>query len=146
HDMTRTWCIGEAPPEVQAAHDQVRTAFDIALSSFRLDLPAARLQEAVLDYFEAQGHPTVRSHPGTTDGYVHSLGHGIGLNIHERPSISHLSKDVLRAGCAITIEPGLYYPERGFGVRIEDSFVIGADGALISLTPFPKDLIVPLRG
>jgi Xaa-Pro aminopeptidase len=146
HDMTRTWCLGYAPPEVQAAYEQVMTAFDIAVASFRLDQPAARLQEAVLDYFEAQGHPTGRSHPGTTDGYVHSLGHGIGLNIHERPSISHLSKDTLRAGCAITIEPGLYYPERGFGVRIEDSFIVGADGALVSLTPFRKDLIVPLRG
>lgn len=146
HDMTRTWCIGHAPPDVQTTYDQVMDAFDVAVDSFRLNMPAARLQEAVQDYFESHGHPTGRSHPGTTDGYVHSLGHGIGLNIHERPGIGHLSKDLLGAGSVITIEPGLYYPDRGFGVRIEDSFVIDADGSLVSLTPFHKELVLPLRG
>ena len=105
------------------------------------------MQEAVLDYFEAQGHPTRRSHPGTNVGYTHSLGHGVGLNIHERPSISHMVKeDVFEKGNFITIEPGLYYPERGLGVRIEDSFIIGDDGELVSITSFHKDLVLTLKG
>ena len=77
---------------------------------------------------------------------MHSLGHGAGLNIHERPSISHLSKeDIFQKGNFITIEPGLYYPDRGFGVRIEDSFIIDDSGALISVTPFHKELVLPLK-
>jgi len=75
------------------------------------------------------------------------LGHGVGLNIHERPSISHLAKeDVFQKGNFITIEPGLYYPEEGIGMRVEDSFIIDEHGALVSITPFRKDLVLPLRG
>jgi Xaa-Pro aminopeptidase len=104
------------------------------------------LQEQVQDYFESKGHPTTRSNPSTSVGYVHSLGHGVGLNIHERPSIGHLSKDTLQPGNVISIEPGLYYPERGFGVRIEDLCYVDASGALVSLTDFHKELVLPLRG
>jgi Xaa-Pro aminopeptidase len=146
HDCTRTWCIGWAPDAVQRAYDEVMTAFRIARDVFAVGMPAKALQESVQDYFEKRGHPTARSHPGTTSGYVHSLGHGVGLNIHERPSLSHLSKDTLQSGNVISIEPGLYYPERGFGVRIEDLFYIDPDGALITLTDFRYDLILTLRG
>lgn len=145
HDMTRTWCIGYAPPEVQAAYDHVMTAFDIGLEAFGVGKPTYLTQEAVLDYFEAQGHPTGRNQPGTQNGYVHSLGHGIGLEIHERPSMSHLNKeDVFQVGNVITIEPGLYYPEAGYGIRVEDAFLVREDGTLESLSPFKKDLILPL--
>jgi Xaa-Pro aminopeptidase len=146
HDCTRTWCIGWAPDAVQRAYGEVMTAFRIAQDAFEAGMPAKALQKSVQDYFEKRGHPTARSHPGTTSGYVHSLGHGVGLNIHERPSLSHLSKDTLQSGNVISIEPGLYYPERGFGVRIEDLFYIDADGALINLTDFNHDLILTLRG
>lgn len=146
HDMTRTWCIGYAPPEVQEAYEQVIEAFQIAQDTFWAEIPARDLQEIVQSYFEALGHATTRSQPGATSGYVHSLGHGIGLNIHERPGIGHLSNDTLLPGSVITIEPGLYYPERGFGVRIEDSFVITAAGDLESLSPFHKTLVLPLAG
>lgn len=74
-----------------------------------------------------------------------SLGHGIGLNIHERPGIGHLSSDTFRPGNVITIEPGLYYPERELGVRIEDSLYIDAAGQLLPLTRFKKDLVIPLK-
>ncbi len=145
HDSTRTWSLGYATPEVQQAYDQVMDAFDVAVDNFRPNLPARLLQEAVQDYFESKGHPTTRSQPSTSVGYVHSLGHGVGLNIHERPSLGHLSKDVLQPGNVISIEPGLYYPERGFGVRIEDLCYVDASGALIDLTDFHKDLVLPLR-
>ncbi len=145
HDMTRTWSIGYATPEVERVYQQVMDAFDIAVETFRPGIEAKKLQEAVLDHFEAAGHPTGRSTPGTSVGYVHSLGHGVGLNIHERPGIGHLSPDKLVAGNLITIEPGLYYPEQGFGVRIEDTFYITGSGELISLTDFRKDLVLPLQ-
>ena len=146
HDMTRTWCIGYAPPEAQAAYDTVMEAFDIAVEAYGLNKPTHLMQEAVLDHFEAAGHPTTRTDSGTMAGYLHSLGHGVGIEIHEAPSISHLRRDDLfQIGNVLTIEPGLYYPERGFGVRVEDLFIIDENGELVSLTPFRKDLVIPLK-
>jgi Xaa-Pro aminopeptidase len=147
HDSTRTWCIGYAPDEVQAVFDQVMDAFDIAVDSFRIGQPTHMLQDAVLDYFESKGHPTMRSQPGAMDGYVHSLGHGVGLNIHERPSITHVAKtEKFQPGNVVTIEPGLYYPEKGYGVRVEDMCYVDEQGQLVHLTDFRKDLVLPLRG
>lgn len=148
HDTTRTWCIGYAPAEVQDIYNQVKQAFNIAVETYaEPGQPCHTLQDAVLDYFEANGHPTRRSHPGSSIGYSHSLGHGVGLNIHERPSISHREpNDVFQQGNFITIEPGLYYPDKGIGMRIEDSFIIDEAGKLISITDFHKDLVLPLKG
>lgn len=146
HDSTRTWSIGYATPEVEQAYRQVMDAFDIAVETFRPGIAASALQEAAQDYFEKLGHPTARSQPGTSVGYVHSLGHGVGLNIHERPSLGHLSKDTLQPGNVISIEPGLYYPEQRFGIRVEDTFYVSENGELISLTDFHKELVLPLSG
>ena len=146
HDMTRTWCIGYAPPLVQAAYDTVMEAFDVAVEAYGLNKPAHLMQEAVLDHFEAAGHATTRADAGTMEGYLHSLGHGVGIDIHEAPSISHLRRDDrFQIGNVLTIEPGLYYPERGYGVRVEDLFIVDENGELVSLTPFRKDLVIPLK-
>lgn len=146
HDMTRTWCIGYAPPEVQTAYDTVMEAFDIAVEAFGLNKPTHLMQEAVLDHFEAKGYATTRADSGAMTGYIHSLGHGVGIEIHEGPSISHLRRDDrFQIGNVLTIEPGLYYPERGYGVRVEDLFIIDENGELVSLTPFRKDLVIPLN-
>ncbi|MCS6871122.1 MAG: M24 family metallopeptidase [Anaerolineae bacterium] len=145
HDMTRTWCLGRAAEDVQAAHDQVMTAFRMVMDALAVGEPTSRYQIMVLDYFEANGHATQRSQPGTMEGYVHSLGHGIGLNIHEAPTFGEKSKHTLQIGNAFTVEPGLYYPERGFGVRVEDSVYIDESGVVQRLTDFPYDLVVPLR-
>lgn len=147
HDSTRTWSIGYATPEVEQAYHQVMEAFEIASDTFGVGKPTSVMQEAVLDYFEGVGHPTGRSHPGTNEGYVHSLGHGVGLNIHERPKMSHLSRDErFQIGNVVSIEPGLYYPERGFGVRVEDLCYVNEHGQLIGMTSFHKDLVLPLKG
>ncbi|MFN8531202.1 MAG: M24 family metallopeptidase [Anaerolineae bacterium] len=146
HDTTRTWSIQYAKPEVQKAYDLVYNAFEVAVDTFRPNMPAKAMQEAVQSYFEENGHPTTRSHPGTTVGYMHSLGHGVGLEIHEYPRIGHLSTDTLAPGNVITIEPGLYYPDQGFGMRLEDTLYVNERGELVTLTDFPKDLILPLRG
>jgi Xaa-Pro aminopeptidase len=145
HDMTRTWCIGYAPENVQKAYDEVMEAFDRALESFGIGKATHTMQEVVQDYFEDLGHPTLRTDSAAKKGYVHSLGHGVGLKIHERPSISHIRKDdVWQAGNVVTIEPGLYYPEEGYGVRVEDMFIVTEKGELLSITPFQKDLVLPL--
>jgi Xaa-Pro aminopeptidase len=148
HDSTRTWCINYAPSVVQEAYDQVMEAFRIAHETFEEPgQPAHTLQDAVLDYFEGKGHQTLRSKPDTIEGYVHGLGHGVGMKIHERPKMSHINKDDrLQIGNTLTIEPGLYYPERGFGVRVEDMLYIDENGKLVTLTNFHKDLVLPLRG
>jgi Xaa-Pro aminopeptidase len=146
HDVTRTWCIGYAPDEVRQTYDTVMESFKIAMNIYdEPGQPTHLMQEAVLDYFEGLGHPTQRSEPASMEGYVHSLGHGVGINIHERPSISHLSrKDVFQVGNVLTIEPGLYYPDRGYGVRVEDMVYIDDDGQMVMLTDFHKDLVLPL--
>lgn len=144
HDSTRTWCLGYAPEHIVQAYQDVMNAFEVAVDTFKSGVPARALQEAVLDYLESAGHPTSRSHPGSMDGYVHSLGHGVGLNIHERPSLSHLSKDTLQPGNVISIEPGVYYPEQGYGIRVEDLFYVDADGGLVELTTFHKQLVLPI--
>ncbi len=147
HDMTRTWSIGYASPEVQEAYDDVMTAFDKSLEDFAIGKPTHSMQETVLDYFESKGHPTQRSDSTANEGYVHSLGHGVGLMIHESPSISHIRRDdIWQQGNVVTIEPGLYYPDKGFGIRVEDLFIITENGELISLTPFKKDLVLALNG
>ena len=146
HDMTRTWSLGYASDEVQTAYDQTREIFDRVMAELALGRPAREYQVMACDFYEAHGHRTVRSHPGTEEGYVHGLGHGIGLEIHEGPNFSHAQGEdtVLQPGHVVTIEPGLYYPSRGFGVRVEDAVAFNEAGELIWLTDFPYDLIVPM--
>jgi Xaa-Pro aminopeptidase len=81
------------------------------------------------------------------EGYVHGLGHGIGLDVHEAPSFPAHDDigETLERGMVFTVEPGLYYPSRSLGVRIEDTYVCDLDGAFRSLTPFPKQLVIPLQ-
>jgi Xaa-Pro aminopeptidase len=146
HDCTRTWSIGYATDDVQRAYDEIIEAFDMAVEIIRPGMATKDVQEQVQTVLESKGHKTSRSDPGTNEGYVHSLGHGIGMNIHERPSLSHLSNDTFAVGNVLTIEPGLYYPDRGFGMRVEDSYYLSADAGLVSLTPFHRDLVLPLRG
>lgn len=147
HDITRTWSLGYATDEVQQAWDECKEIFDIVMGELAVGRPCRDYQAMVCDYFEAKGHKTARSHPGAHDGYVHSLGHGIGLDIHEEPRLSHAAgnKTLLQPGHVVSIEPGLYYPERGFGVRIEDSVAFTEAGELVNLTDYPYDLVVPMR-
>jgi Xaa-Pro aminopeptidase len=129
-DLTRTFCVGPVPDELARIHADVHEAFEMARERMRAGTPASDYQSLVCDFFEARGYPTIRSHPATVDGYVHSLGHGVGLEIHERPffHITSMNTDLIEIGDVVTIEPGLYFPDRAIGVRIEDTFVIGEDG------------------
>ncbi len=148
HDMTRTWSLGYATDEVQAAWNDVRAAFDAVVDTLVVGRKTSDYQVMTCELFEAKGHPTVMSTPGTEIGYVHGLAHGLGLEVHEPPSFYPYPGNTatLQPGTVFTIEPGLYYEEKGFGVRIEDVCYCDADGRFRSMTPFAKDLVLPVGG
>ncbi|HEX6085627.1 MAG TPA: Xaa-Pro peptidase family protein [Thermoanaerobaculia bacterium] len=127
-DMTRTFCIGPIPDALARVHQDVLEAFTRVRDAVRPGTPAASYQALVCDSFESKGYATLRSHPKTFEGYVHGLGHGVGLDIHEKPSFSLAQHDPIEEGDVIAIEPGLYFPDREIGVRIEDTFVVTATG------------------
>jgi Xaa-Pro aminopeptidase len=149
YDFTRTWCLGYAPDEVLKLYEDVRSVYDTLVSELKVNTPFAHYQQRTCELFEAQGHPTVLHTPETEIGYCHSLGHGVGLNVHEKPFSSLINPsptDLLVPGTVFTLEPGLYYPDRGMGVRIEDSLVTTADGKFEILAEFPKQLVLPVKG
>jgi Xaa-Pro aminopeptidase len=129
-DLTRTFCIGPIPDELRRMHSEVYEAFIRARDAMRPGTPASSYQALVCDYFEAKGYTTLQSDPATTSGYVHGLGHGVGLEIHEKPSfaLNPNNRDLVETGDILTIEPGLYFPEREIGIRIEDTFVVREEG------------------
>lgn len=148
YDFTRTWCLGYAPDPVQKLYDDVKSVYDTVTAELKLNAPFVNSQVRTCELFEAMGHPTVLHQPTTEEGYVHSLGHGVGLNIHEKPFSSTFNpspNDILAPGAVFTLEPGLYYPEKGMGVRIEDTLVAKAGGTFEILADFPKDLILPVK-
>jgi Xaa-Pro aminopeptidase len=147
YDFTRTWCLGYAPDEVQSIYDQVLSVYRTIMSELKVNIPFKDYQKRTCDLFEAQGHPTVQSDPKTESGYVHSLGHGVGLNIHERPfsGSAATAAEILAPGSVVSIEPGLYYPERNLGVRLEDTVWVRPDGKFEILAEYPLDLVVPVK-
>jgi Xaa-Pro aminopeptidase len=146
HDVTRTFCLGYAPDDVKRAHRDVLEAFEAVIEKFLVGGVTQTYQHFVCKFFEQRGHPTVLSDPKTTQGYVHSLGHGLGLEVHEAPTFPTFGRCEiqLREGMVFTVEPGLYYPELSFGVRLEDTYYCDEDGEFQSLTPLPKELVIPL--
>jgi Xaa-Pro aminopeptidase len=147
YDLTRTWCLGYAPEEVQKLYDQVYHVYDQVVSELSMGAHFAHYQMITCDLFEDMGHPTVKTNPETEVGYVHSLGHGVGLNIHERPSSGTTAApdDDLIPGTIMTIEPGLYYPERGMGVRLENTLWARPDGQFEVLADYPMDLVLTMK-
>jgi Xaa-Pro aminopeptidase len=147
HDVTRTWSLGYVTDEVQQTWNECKEIFDRSMAALKLGIPYRDLQLMTCEYFTSKGHPTPLTHPGTHVGYVHSLGHGIGLDIHEEPRLSTNAGNtrVAAPGHVFSVEPGLYYPERGFGVRVEDSVAFTEAGELINLTNYPYDLVIPMK-
>lgn len=147
HDMTRTWSLGYATDEVQELWRQCKEIFDKVMGELAVGKPCRDFQVMTLDYFEQHGHPTSRTRAGTHDGYMHGLGHSLGLDIHETPQLNVAlgNNRTLAVGHVFSVEPGLYYPGRGIGIRIEDTVAFIGSGELINLTAYPYDLVVPMK-
>jgi len=147
YDFTRTWCLGYAPDEVQALYEDVYQVYRTILSELRVGKPFMHYQSRTCALYEAQGHPTLKTDPAIQEGYVHSLGHGVGLQVHEAPwsGSGATAKDILAPGIVATLEPGLYYPSRGMGCRLEDTFTVNQEGQFEILADFPLDLVLPVR-
>ena len=147
YDFTRTWSLGYATPEAQELYDQVREIFEKLSENFDLNAPFKNYQQMTCEYFESKGHKTPLHTKSPVEGYVHGLGHGVGLNIHERPFSSLLNGDDhrLAPGVVITSEPGLYYPEIGMGFRIEDTLWVRPDGKMETLAEYPYDFVLPMK-
>jgi Xaa-Pro aminopeptidase len=108
YDFTRTWCLGYAPDEVLSVYDDVHAVYTQIMSELELNANCYIYQDRTCEMFAEQGHQTIKGNPQTQEGYVHSLGHGVGLYIHEYPRMSsNAKKDLLAPGSVVTIEPGL---------------------------------------
>lgn len=130
-DMTRIVFVGNPTNEMKKIYDVVLNAQNVALENARERLYASDLDALSRDYIAKSGYRKY---------FMHSLGHGLGLKIHQKPSISPLSKEILQENMIITIEPGIYLPGK-FGVRIEDNIVIKKNSS-INLTKSTKELII----
>ena len=136
-DLTRTVVRGPAPGTIRKMHRDVLAAQKLALSMLRPGVESRAVQRAVEAFFRRAGHQTRLAPPGRECGFIHSLGHGVGLDIHEAPGLRH-EPGRLAVGNVLTVEPGLYYPGLG-GVRIEDTVAITSSGHKI-LATCPKKL------
>jgi Xaa-Pro aminopeptidase len=129
-DITRTVVVGRASEEHRTVYDVVRLANERAAAGVRAGMSGRDADAIARDYIDRAGF-------GAQFG--HSLGHGIGLEVHEAPRLARTAEGALAESAVVTIEPGIYRPGWG-GVRIEDDVVLAADGPQI-LTHFTRELI-----
>jgi Xaa-Pro aminopeptidase len=126
-DLTRTICLGQAPPTYIDRYNTVLSAQRRALTQIRASMSGREADAVAREALSAAGYG---------DEFVHGLGHGVGLNIHEFPSLGQSSDDILEPGHVVTIEPGVYFEGWG-GIRIEDLCVVTPTG-LDVLSAAPK--------
>lgn len=130
-DMTRTVAVGEVTEEQKTVYETVLKAQKSALSVLKKGLPCSEADKAARDIIDNAGYG---------DYFGHSTGHGVGVEIHENPTLAPKSTDILEIGDVVTVEPGIYLPGK-FGVRIEDMALITENG-YENLTSTPKELII----
>jgi len=138
-DMTRTFLVGEPDEQVQEFFELTAEAKAAALEALEPGVTGEDVHGAACEVYETAGYPTLRTDETTEAGFIHSTGHGVGLDVHEDPRIG-TDGDELDAGHVVTIEPGLYDPAVG-GVRIEDLVVVTEDG-YENLTEYHERLVV----
>ncbi|QYZ79435.1 aminopeptidase P family protein [Methanofollis formosanus] len=132
-DMTRTVVKGEPSPEIAEMHAAVCEAVDLGESLIVAGVEGSAVHNAVVALFKEKGYESENK------GFIHSLGHGVGLDVHEGPSLSP-SGGPLEAGNVVTVEPGLYYPGIG-GVRVENMGAVTQSG-FDRFTAYTRDLIL----
>jgi len=137
-DMTRTFLVGEPSETIERWFELTDEARQAAIEAVEPGVTGEEVHNVVCDIYEDAGSPTLRSDGSAETGFIHTTGHGVGLAIHEQPSIGP-GGDELEAGHVITIEPGLYDSDVG-GVRIEDLLVVTEDGTE-NLTEYPVSLV-----
>ncbi len=138
-DMTRTFCVGEPPAALREWYDLTERALEAALDAVEPGATGEDVHAAACEVYEDAGEPTFRTDPETETGFIHSTGHGIGLDVHESPRLASGGGE-LEPGHVITVEPGLYDPAVG-GVRIEDLVVVTEDG-YENLTEYPIEFVL----
>ncbi|QLG10739.1 aminopeptidase P family protein [Deinococcus sp. D7000] len=129
-DMTRTVAVGQPSDEMRRVYNAVLEAEEAAVKAVKPGVRAADLDKMARD---------ILTRYGLGEAFAHSLGHGVGLEVHEGPGLRGTSEDVLQAGMVITIEPGAYLPDVG-GVRIEDLLLVTEDGYEV-LSHAPKETV-----
>ena len=140
-DMTRTFVFGEPSDELREWYRLSKQALDRALGEIRAGVTGREVFDGTCEIFEAAGYATPRKKEEGVpleEGFIHSLGHGVGLEVHEAPSLGLLGTDPLVVGDAVSVEPGLYRPGYG-GLRLEDLVVVTEDGCE-NLTDFPYEV------
>jgi Xaa-Pro aminopeptidase len=138
-DMTRTFVKGRPAPEMKRAYEAVKEARDFSKSVIRAGALPSEIYKSAMNILGKRGFQTGRNERGSY-GFFHSLGHGLGLDIHEEPRLSPKNCAPLESGNVVTVEPGLYYPEWG-GIRLEDTVVVRKDSAE-TITSFPTSFEV----
>jgi Xaa-Pro aminopeptidase len=132
-DMTRTVSKGKPSQEIIDMYNTLREAKQLGISKVKAGVSGAVVHQTVVDFFKERGYES------NTRGFIHNLGHGVGLQVHELPTVGP-SGTALETGNVITIEPGLYYPGIG-GVRLEDIGAVTSRG-FDKFTNFPEELIL----
>jgi Xaa-Pro aminopeptidase len=132
-DMTRTVVKGEPDPRIIEMHQAVHDAKTTAIARIKAGVSGTEVHQLVVDLFKERGYTS------DGEGFTHNLGHGVGLEVHERPTVGPFGKTLL-AGNVVTVEPGLYYRDIG-GIRLEDLGVVTGTGFDL-MTRYPEDLVV----
>ncbi|TME77878.1 MAG: M24 family metallopeptidase [Chloroflexi bacterium] len=145
-DMTRTVSKGQPPAEITKLYEITRRAQDVGIKALRPGITGREVHELVEDVIWEAGYDTLRpgqqrsKNGGAPRGFIHGTGHGVGLEIHELPTVGRAGTTPLLTGDVVTVEPGIYLPELG-GVRLEDMLVITETGSR-NLTRAPRQLVV----
>jgi Xaa-Pro aminopeptidase len=145
-DMTRTVSKGKPSDEIVRMYEVVKDAQDVGIAALRPGITGKEVHELVENVIYDAGYETLRQgHKRRLDdpivrGFIHGTGHGVGLAIHEAPSVGRSGHAPLAVGDVVTVEPGIYDPDIG-GVRLEDMLLITDSGSR-NLTRAPRDLIV----